>query len=302
MTRARQILPERFYLLTRRCTQRLFLLRPDDATNQTWRYCLAVAAARFDIEVIFTSVLSNHHHTVLFDRHGRIVEFTEHLHKLVARAMNALRDREENFWSSEPPSVVLLVDADDVMAKLVYAATNPVKDDLVERVHHWPGINAFSDFVNDRVIRVARPRHFFRVDGDMPAIATLRFVIPAELGRPAAVRAALRDAVHERERELIAERRREGRRVVGRRRVLRQTCSDRPTSPAPRRRLDPRVAARSLPSRIAALRALRDFRHAYRAAREDLLAGRRAVFPPGTYWLRRFANVTVASSAPPPGT
>jgi hypothetical protein len=26
-----------------------------------------------------------------------------------------------------------------VMRKLVYVATNPVKDRLVEKVHHWPG-------------------------------------------------------------------------------------------------------------------------------------------------------------------
>jgi hypothetical protein len=29
--------------------------------------------------VILPSVLSNHHHTIVFDRPGRIVEFTEHL-------------------------------------------------------------------------------------------------------------------------------------------------------------------------------------------------------------------------------
>jgi hypothetical protein len=35
--------------------------------------------------------------------------------------------------------VVKLVDRDAVMDKLVYTATNPVQDHLVDRVHHWPG-------------------------------------------------------------------------------------------------------------------------------------------------------------------
>jgi hypothetical protein len=34
--------------------------------------------------------------------------------------------------------VVRLVGRDDVMDKLVYTATNPVKDGLVDRVDHWP--------------------------------------------------------------------------------------------------------------------------------------------------------------------
>ncbi len=99
MSAPRQILPSTFYMLTRRCTQRQFLLRPDDATNNAFLYCLAHAAQRCGIEVILPVVMSNHHHTIVFDRRGTIVEFTEHLHKLVAKSQNALRGRWENFWS-----------------------------------------------------------------------------------------------------------------------------------------------------------------------------------------------------------
>lgn len=89
MSVPRQILPGRFYMLNRRCTQRQFLLRPDDKTNETFLYCLAEAARRFDVDVILPSVLSNHHHLVLFDRHGRIIEFAEHLHKFVGCGSHA---------------------------------------------------------------------------------------------------------------------------------------------------------------------------------------------------------------------
>jgi len=46
MSRPRQVLPGQFYLVTRRCTQRQFLLRPDAATNNAFTYCLIEAAQR----------------------------------------------------------------------------------------------------------------------------------------------------------------------------------------------------------------------------------------------------------------
>ena len=45
MTAPRQILPGAVYVITRRCTQRQFLLRPSNLTNQVFAYSLAVAAA-----------------------------------------------------------------------------------------------------------------------------------------------------------------------------------------------------------------------------------------------------------------
>lgn len=48
MSVPREVLPARFYMITRRCTQRQFLLRPDRETNNNFLYCLAEAAARFD--------------------------------------------------------------------------------------------------------------------------------------------------------------------------------------------------------------------------------------------------------------
>ena len=71
----RQVLPGSFYKITRRCTQRQFLLRPDEVTNNVFAYCLGEAAARFDIDVMMTTAESNHHHTDIFDRHGNVIAF-----------------------------------------------------------------------------------------------------------------------------------------------------------------------------------------------------------------------------------
>jgi hypothetical protein len=96
------------------------------------------------------------------------------------------------------------------------------------------------------------------------------------------------------------QRRLTGVRVVGRRAVLAQNWSARPMSREPRRQLDPRVAARSKWSRIEALLRDRAFRDAYIAARDSFVAGvREAIFPAGTYWLRRFVQATCAPSPVP---
>ena len=295
MSRPRQVLPGQFYLVTRRCTQRQFLLRPDAATNNAFTYCLIEAAQRTQIEVLLPCAMSNHHHTVIYDRFARYPEFVEHFHKIFARSQNALRGRWENFWSSEQVCVVRLVGRDDVVDKLVYTATNPVKDGLVDRVDHWPGVNGLRALLTGRPLAAKRPWHFFRRDGAMPDVVELRLSIPPELGHEAEVLEDLRQRVAALEESLAAERQQTGRRVYGRRAVLRQPWWGRPTSPEPRRNLRPRVAARSKWARIEALQCNRAFLVDYAVARDAWRGGAPVTFPWGTYWLQRFAGVAVAT-------
>jgi REP element-mobilizing transposase RayT len=295
MSLPREVIPGRFYMITRRCTQRQFLLRPDEETNNAFLYCLAEAAQRCNIAVLLTCAMSNHHHTVIFDRDGTVPAFTEHFHKLLAKCQNAWRGRWENLWSSEQVCVVHLVDPGDVMRKLVYVATNPVKDRLVEKAHHWPGVNGLVALLGGRTLHATRPRHFFRPGGRMPAAVTLSLALPPELGDPQPLLAELRAQVAATEAAATAERLRTGARVLGRRAILRQSWRACPASTAPRRNLRPRLAARSQWSRIEALRRNREFLAAYREARAHWLAGAAAQFPVGTYWLQRFAHVPLAS-------
>ncbi len=59
MSLPRPVLPHQFYLITRRCTQRQFLLRPDPATNNAFTYCLIEAAQRANIDVLLPCAMSN---------------------------------------------------------------------------------------------------------------------------------------------------------------------------------------------------------------------------------------------------
>jgi REP-associated tyrosine transposase len=294
MSLPREVIPGRYYLVTRRCTQRQFLLRPDDATNNAFIYCLGEAAQRFEIDIMATCAMSNHHHTVIFDRHGRYPQFLEHFHKIFARSQNALRGRWENFWSNQQVSVVHLVDRGDILRKLVYTITNPVKDHLVDKVHHWPGVNSWNALRNRRPLVAHRPAHFFRTNGPMPEMIELKLSIPPGLG--ASFVDELATLVGEAEAKVAQERSKTGRCVIGRRGILRQPWRGQPESKEPRRGLRPRVAARDQWSRIEALGRNKVFLIAYREARVRWRAGETVAFPVGTYWLSRFAHVPVAVS------
>jgi len=294
MSVPRQVLPGRFIKITRRCTQRQFLLRPDEETNNAFIYCLAEASARFEIDIIASSAQSNHHHTDTFDRHGRIVEFMEHFHKMMAKCMNSLRGRWENFWSCEEVSVVHLVDRSDVVDKVVYTLSNPVKDGLVDTVAHWPGVNTLKSMLSGKPLVARRPKHFFSEHGTMPAEVTLNLCVPDELGDPELFRREVRQGVSNVENHKRQERAQTGKKVIGRACVLRQSWRDSPTTHEPRRVLNPRVASRNKWRRIEVLQRNKAFVSEYKAARLAWLAGMPVTFPAGTYWLRRFANVPIA--------
>ena len=135
-----------------------------------------------------------------------------------------------------------------------HTATNPVKDGLVDKVHHWPGVNGLGALLAGRPLRAERPWHFYRREGVMPEVVEMRLAIPAELGPEAEVIAELRQRVAAAEVSIATERQRAGRKVYGRRAVLQQAWWGRPSSGEPRRNLRPRVAARSKWARIEALR------------------------------------------------
>jgi len=271
------------------------LLRPDAATTNAFIYCLAVAARMFGIVVLYTLAESNHHHTVIYDPHGFVSAFVENFHKLVARSQNALRGRWENFWAAEEPCITRLLDRAAVIKELIYAASNPVKDRLVERAHQWPGANAYSAFMYGRTMTATRPRHFFRNPGPIPKSVTLEVAIPADLGPAADVIAEVREGIEAVENRARRERQATGARVLGRQRAMALSWKDSPTTVKPRRELRPRFAG-AMEVRLPALEQYRAFLLAYKQARTRWLRGLDALFPKGTYWLSRFAHVRIESN------
>jgi putative transposase len=178
MTAARQILPGTTYLVTRRCSERRFFLRPSKRTNDIFRYILAVAASRYNIQVHAYCVLSNHFHLVVTDPHAKLPDFHRYLDGLVARAINFAIGRWEAFWDPDSYSAVRLETTEAILEKIVYVLANPVAAGLVRQASEWPGLWSGPRQLGADPVVTERPKEFFRVDGSMPASAQLQLDRP----------------------------------------------------------------------------------------------------------------------------
>jgi len=283
-------------MATRRCAQRQFLLRPDPETNNAFLYCLGVAANAHRIDLINFIHMSNHLHDAMLDREGTGPAFFEYFHGLLAKCMNVMRGRWENFFSSSQTSVVRIETREDLIDRVVYIATNPVKAGLVERVDQWPGASGYEALLTGQPLVAKRPKHFFSANGTMPKEVSLRVAIPPEFGDSQEILAEVRARVAAVEEAEALKRAQTGKRVLGRYAVLRQSWRDSPATREKRRGLSPTFAAKTLWAALEAIQRKREFIAAYRAARQALLANTPTLFPAGTYWLRRFAGVAIEAA------
>src|SRR5690349_4498463 len=95
-------------MVTRRCTQRQYLLTPTAECRNAALYCVIVAAQKSGVCLLDFMVMPNHPHDVVFDPKGELVAFYTEFHRLLAKCMNAQLGRWENFFDSAQTNVVRL--------------------------------------------------------------------------------------------------------------------------------------------------------------------------------------------------
>jgi len=297
VTAPRRIVAGNCYLLTRRCSERRFFLRPSKEANEVLRYLLAVASQRFGIVLHAFCVLSNHYHVVLTDTAGNLPAFGQYLDSLVARSINALHGHWESFWAPGSYSAVTLLSPDDVLSKAAYVLANPTSAGLVRHGTEWPGLWSVPEQIGSGPVRVKRPAHFFRLDGPMPEMAQLELVCPPGFESVEAFRKELLALVTELEDQAVREVAEQKSSFLGVRRVLAQKPHARPAPGEPRRGLNPRIAGRDRWKRIEAILRLKEFLRAYRDAWIAYAGGLRdTLFPQGTYWMRVAYGVACTAS------
>ncbi len=302
MSRPRQVLPNTTYLVTRRCTQRQFLLTPSPVVNNLILYCFAYAAWKYKVTIHALCVMSNHYHLACTDVLGRLPKFMHWVNSMVARALNAYYGRSENFWNSSKYSRVELLELEDVLGKTVYTLANPVAAGLVSEGVRWPGVRIGLKLRGPLRILVKKPKFFFRKGGPLPDTIELVIEPPPGLEEEgeASSQPVLEAAVLEEEAALRARLQDEGRSFLGAEGVLEQSPTDSPKSPPHRTEINPQVACKNKERRIQRLEALKQWLVAYRQALKEFARGiRDVVFPAGTYWMR--IHCGVACQEPEPG-
>ena len=298
MTAPRQILPNTTYMVTRRCSERRFFLKPTVIVNQIFTYCLAYAAEQTGVLLHAWTCMSNHWHAVVTDPDSRLPEFMAHVNRLIGKCVNVELGRFESLWSPEHYSAVRLETEQDVIDKMLYVLDNPVQAALVASWSQWPGAISGPRACAKAAVMVERPGLYFRDDGLMPAAVKLQATVPPccthLTPQQFATRLSRELKAHE---ALVRERlAAEGKELLGRAAVEAQDPFSCPESFDPRFKINPRVACKDKWRRQEMLGRLKDFLEAYAEAWQSFKAGvKDVVFPAGTYWMVRHATCAVAS-------
>ena len=291
MTEPRRFLPGTTYFITRRCTQRIYLLKPSKRNTQIFLYCLAVAAKETGVIIHAICVMSNHWHIVVSDPNTRIAEFYGWVHKYVAKAVNASYGRFENLWSSEKTSVIVPETNDDLMERIVYTLTNPVAARLVSNGEKWPGVWLYK---RSHSQTVERPDVYFAEDGDMPKQIELNIKPPPQFQHLGVemyeqlIAQKLEEEVQNIHKEMASL----NRSFLGVQGIMQQSPFSSPVGKEKHFGINPKIAAKNKWLRIEAIQRHKVFINDYRKARETWKEGDRDVlFPAGTYYLRIYSGV-----------
>ena len=305
MTAPRRTIPGQTYLITRRCSERRFFLKPIPEINEIVRYGLGLSLERFaGIKLHGYVFMGNHMHLVLTDEDGVLSDFMAYLCAHIARAANRQWGRSERFWGGGSFHSCELVDHKTIVAKLVCLILNPVKAGLVRGASKWPGAISLPNQIG-KCRRVKRPTSAYyagrKCSPERPPSVKLELSAPK--GFTSKVLAELKKRVKQGEKEIRAALKADHRYFLGRKRILEAEHTDVVGSSRPTHQREEPVACETDPARTReVLEQIYAFRRAYREARALWLEGvEDVVFPLGTNGLRRRFGVAVDEADAPPG-
>lgn len=299
---------------------RSFRFLPTREVRESIAFLLAWLATEHGLLVHEYEFLSNHFHFSAKDPEGRISEFLQQFDSMLSRQLNALRGTTGVNFEREP-GIVRIVDGEGLVQKSVYTLTNAVSAHLVERVRHWKGPSSYH-LEYGEAVTVERPkcglwaetrsgrrsgkhpsRWRRRYRGRSRAPQTATFTLARPDARPdltsSQLRAEIRRRVAAREEELIEERRRTGKKVLGWLGVLRQHYLAVPTSSRVLFERRPRLTGHDKEACARFAKVLTRFTAAYRHALTRFKAGARTTtFPYGTLQMARRYNLRCATAPP----
>lgn len=295
--RPRPVLKNKTYLVSRRCKDRRFFLRPSKSTNNIVTYLLGLAASRYQLQFHGWVAMSNHIHLVLTDVGARLPDAMHFLILQTSKAVGAEIGRWGGFWEDGRYSRVELIGTPTIIAKIAYTITNPVAAGRVRHSTDWPGVTS-ANWTFGETRKIRKPSCRYLTGKAWDALVTLKLVPPPGLSAAEAderVQARVRGREKAMER-LMRIRRRQSRtttieertKFLGVARILAQDPFSAPKTRETRRRLNPTFASTDKQARKDAADRKRAFELAYR---EALLAWRRGdrnvQWPPGTWAMVR---------------
>jgi len=281
--------------ITNRTVQRRYILRPDPVLNDRFLGLLGKFQRIHEVQVVMISVLSNHFHALLVfrDAHQQS-NFMRDLQSGFSREVNRLAHWRGPVFERRFEATVVTQEDKAQVERLKYILSNGVKEDLVEKVLEWPGVNTAAALLQGKSLKghwIDRTQQYAArnrgEDASDERFAVEETVTLSPLPCWAHLsseryRERIEALVEEVEAEAALARRRSGSRVLGVKAILAQDPQTRPDrlahSPAPR------VHAATKAARKMFYEIYAEFVNAFRIASEALRRGNRdAPFPAGSF-------------------
>ena len=282
--------------VTQKTIRGRFLLRPSKDFNEIFLGCLGRAQRLYPVEIMGVVCLSNHYHLLLRVEPERCLsEFMWYLNTNLAKEVNRLRRTSGPLWARRFHHAPVVDEASQVK-RFRYLLSHGVKEHLVKRCRHWPGVHLAKPLLDGERGKLHgfwfnRTREYnAKLRGEKPDKYDFAEEVTVELSKLPCMkdlsdeqyRRWVKEQVHDIETTCEAEREREGLEVLGAQQVRRADPFDVPKkmkkSPAPR------VHAATKAARKAFYEAYSWFLAAYREAAEKLKAGVvDVVFPEGCF-------------------
>ncbi len=285
-TPPRMILPQTTYMVTRRTSERRFLLKPNKKIKQIIHYTLAWAASKHSILLHEYMFEFNHYHMVLTDTKGSLPAFMRDFNSMSSRAIAHHYGFNWPIWGKDSYNAVALITKEAVHNAIVYTLTNPVKDRLVCSSKQWIGSNSLN-MEYEEPIHITKPKTFF--SKKLPETATLQIEAPLHDNLDD-LRPSIRHDVALKEQEINQAK--PG--VLGLALLLKQAITDSPFTKRVLFKLKPTIKARNPWLMLEAIQRKKVFQTQYQEALKRMQTLEdKVVFPAGTY---AFVNLGIAIS------
>jgi putative transposase len=281
--------------ITNRTVQGRYLLRPDLVLNDRVLGILGKFQRIHGVRIVMATVLSTHFHILI------VVEdvlqqsnFMRDFQASLSREVNRLTGWRGPVFERRFNAIPVTNEEKAQVERLKYVLANGVKEDLVEKVLDWPGVNTAAALLQGKSLTghwIDRPRQYAArnrgEDASDEHFAVEETVILSPLPCWAHLsseryRQRIQALVEEAEEESALVRRRTGSRVLGVQAILAQDPQTRPAAPA--RSPAPLVHAATKAARRMFYELYAEFVSAFRTASEALRRGNRDVpFPAGSF-------------------
>ena len=295
MTPPRRHIAGQIAMVTRRCSERRYFLRPDDYINDVLPFEVGKAANRHGQYLYGAMAMSNHVHFAVGDSTGDRSDFMKDAMSGIARARNCDFDRTGHFWASGRFGDTVLLDRDAIERKLLYIWLNPVRAGLVDRASDWPGFKILPKHWG-KTIRIEQPDQFYgRRNPDVVEFTPEPPPCYDDMSLEE-VRDHFQKLLKEAEDEVRARRSRNNITCLGRDKILEIEPFSAPDTEDQESSINPRFASKDGALLNSAIATYRTFRDRYETKRQRWLKGKqRVTFPCGTVQLKRRAPISCAS-------